>query len=528
MATKPFDLAEFLAVCADVLGQPSVDATSNLFDEGGDSLTATHLAVVLEKRWNARLDANDIMSADNFVALHHLVARSAHSANRDPIPAQVSSAAGLPSLNQAIRLELDDDVLTATGTRYPHNIAVGVRSHQPLDLSRVKRACLLLAARHVTLRSTFSAGRVSVTDDTWIGIETIETADVTNATVCAEVDRRIRELIPVETPPWRVLLLGGPRRWQVVVFVMDHLLSDGESMDVLLRDFIAFYEKNDPQLSPIVSYYDWAAWQRTDELPRAVQAARAFVDAENPGGALLPEIRLTVSRDNSAAGWDLTTFTVGTASFRSLSDMAARCSVSAYQALLLAITVALNDLRAPGRFGVIRAVSNRTYPETAEMVGWVANMAYIPLEPNFNDSVATGLARVRRISAAASAMATVPVRALQERLWTGPTPLHRVPSVFVDYRVEGRNPAYTLSGDWQRIDILAPVFPVPGYSLWLTKRPNDVLDVTLGYDRAALTAAAANALVQRLAQTIDLIGTDANWTLSDIERLLDSVPGDDR
>jgi hypothetical protein len=68
------DVESLAALCAEVIGVHSVAPEDNFFDVGGDSVSAAHLAVLLDERWGRRLDIFTIIAADSIRVLHEALA----------------------------------------------------------------------------------------------------------------------------------------------------------------------------------------------------------------------------------------------------------------------------------------------------------------------------------------------------------------------------------------------------------------------------------------------------------------------
>jgi acyl carrier protein len=63
-------LAEFTALCAEILGVPELSGDTNFSEAGGDSITAARLVVEVEERWGVRLDMSDVFTASTVNMLH--------------------------------------------------------------------------------------------------------------------------------------------------------------------------------------------------------------------------------------------------------------------------------------------------------------------------------------------------------------------------------------------------------------------------------------------------------------------------
>ena len=62
-------LAQFTALCAEILGLGGLSAEANFFDVGGDSIAAARLAVEADERWGVDVDMLEAFTAPTIGAL---------------------------------------------------------------------------------------------------------------------------------------------------------------------------------------------------------------------------------------------------------------------------------------------------------------------------------------------------------------------------------------------------------------------------------------------------------------------------
>lgn len=127
--------------------------------------------------------------------------------------------------------------------RIPPLLTAGVRLRGPLDTGRLRAAWDALAARHDTLRSTYRTEGGQLTQIVAPSVRLpLETADAEPGEypelVRAEVDR---PFALESAPPIRMRLLRfGPDDHAVLV-VVHHMVGDGRTLELLVRDLWALY-----------------------------------------------------------------------------------------------------------------------------------------------------------------------------------------------------------------------------------------------------------------------------------------------
>ena len=115
-------------------------------------------------------------------------------------------------------------------------------------------------------------------------------------------ERAVRKLMEQEAqqrfdlsagPLFRVRLVRMSAREHLLLLTMHHIISDGWSLSVLLRELSALYRAyvrgEDAGLSePVLQYADYALWQRNWIVPARVDRSRDSADrglVENTGTA---------------------------------------------------------------------------------------------------------------------------------------------------------------------------------------------------------------------------------------------------
>lgn len=146
-----------------------------------------------------------------------------------------------------------------------YHIAVPLRVRGPLDLAALRGALDGLTRRHESLRTRFPAdadGRptVVVEDTVEVPLTIVDAADATAAQEL--VDAAAAEPFDLAGGPLlRALLIRLGPEDHVLFLGQHHIVGDGWSVDVLLRDLVTLYRGGEPPALP-VQYGDFAVWRR--------------------------------------------------------------------------------------------------------------------------------------------------------------------------------------------------------------------------------------------------------------------------
>ena len=263
------------AIWAEVLGVQSVGVEENFFDLGGHSLLATQVMSRLRGVFDIELHLRSLFRSPTVRGLSKLVEQAV--SEESGIVAPPITPAGrdgkLPLSFAQQRLWFLDqlDPLNAS-----YNIPAALRLEGRLDVDALGRALNEIVRRHEALRTRFAL----VDGDPVQVIEPAETFKLgfVDLSHLGETEREAaaRKLAAEEaarpfdlsqSPMLRVRLLRLADEHHVLLFTLHHIITDGWSSGVLIREvsqLYAAYSKGEP--SPLeelsIQYADFAVWQR--------------------------------------------------------------------------------------------------------------------------------------------------------------------------------------------------------------------------------------------------------------------------
>ncbi|MEV0002879.1 amino acid adenylation domain-containing protein [Micromonospora sp. NPDC050980] len=280
-----------------------------------------------------------------------------------------------------------------------YHIAVPLRVRGPLDVETLRAALAALGARHESQRTRFPAdadGRptVVVADTADIPLTVVEAAD--EAAAQALVDAAAAEPFDLAHGPLlRALLIRLSDTDHVLFLGQHHIVGDGWSVDVLLRDLITLYRGGEPPALPI-QYGDFAAWEARElDGPQA----RAHVDYWKQRLAGITPLELPLDRPRPATQTyrgDFVEFQLDPAATEALNALARDSGGTLFMTLLSAYQVLLARHAGQDDFAVGASVAGRSAPELENVVGMFINMLPLRAELAGEPTFAELLARTRR------------------------------------------------------------------------------------------------------------------------------------
>jgi amino acid adenylation domain-containing protein len=290
-----------------------------------------------------------------------------------------------------------------------YTVPQAVRLRGPLDTGRLAEALARVVARHESLRMSFPAdedGRpqVVVTTDGDVRLLLREipagTADGEREALLARwIDEEVsRPFDLAGGPVLRAVLLRAAADEHVLVLVHHHIVSDGWSSELFLRELLDAYATGPgapPATEPAVRYGDFAAWQR-DRYRGEVR--RTDLDHWKARLAGVPPLDLPLDRPRPAeptfrgAGQGIA---LDAELSRAVLELGAVHGATPYMTLLAAYQALLARWSGQDDFAVGSTVAGRIVPELEPLVGLFANVLALRADLTDDPDFVTLLGRVR-------------------------------------------------------------------------------------------------------------------------------------
>ncbi len=261
-----------------------------------------------------------------------------------------------------------------------------------VDVARLRLIFDRLVARHAILRTVYPAANgvptVRVLEQHPLGLEAYDTAALDAAAFRSLLELRAWEPFDIERGPlFRLQVYHRPEGRDVLLIRMHHIITDGWSMEQVVRDLITGYLGLAADAPEAGADLDFAVFARADRaMPATPEGERALAEwraqLAQPG-ALVP---LPLDRPRGAGPirhggridfvWD-EAFTRRVAAFAGTSG------ASTYATLLAAFKTWLHAESRAADIPVWYCNANRSDRRLAALVGWVEKMSLdrFPLDP---------------------------------------------------------------------------------------------------------------------------------------------------
>ncbi|MEW5928487.1 MAG: amino acid adenylation domain-containing protein, partial [Gemmatimonadota bacterium] len=424
-------LVEALLVehAARVLGvDPArVDREQPLVALGLDSLRAMELKGALEASLGAAVPVSALLDDTRLDRLAAELLEQVFLADV-AVPAGVAPAGGDAPLSFAQERLWFLDRLQPGSAAY--NIPLALRVRGGIDAGVLARALEEIVRRHEALRTVFASvegrpvQRVRAPAPVLLPVDDLRDLPAAGREAEAQWIARGEAGRPFDLaagPLLRARLVRLGEDEQLLVLVMHHIVGDGGSAGVLLRELGALYPAllagEDPPLPPLPTQYaGWALRQRESLRGETVEAQLAWWRERLRGVAPLPlptdRPRPPVQSFRGAAH----RFEVPAEVMDGVRALARPQGATPFMALLAAWSLLLARYAGEGDVAVGTTVSSRDRAEVAGLVGLFVNTLVLRVEVAPEDGFRALLARARTAALEAFGRQDVPFERLVEEV----------------------------------------------------------------------------------------------------------------
>ena len=241
----------------EVLGLKKIGINDNFFELGGHSLKATIVVTRIYKELNVEMSLREIFQTPTIKGIAKYIREAENNLYSAIKPAGIQD--GYPVSSAQKRLYIIHK-LEGAGTSY--NMPQVLVIQGKLDRERFENAFRGLVARHETLRTSFEMREGEPVQRVHEDIKLTINYQVAAET---EIDNIVKGFIRPfdlsQAPLLRVGLIKINETKHVLLYDMHHIIADGVSMGILIKEFISLYQGQSlPELR--IQYKDFTVWQQ--------------------------------------------------------------------------------------------------------------------------------------------------------------------------------------------------------------------------------------------------------------------------
>ncbi|MBN1050267.1 hybrid non-ribosomal peptide synthetase/type I polyketide synthase [Clostridium botulinum] len=378
------------SIWGEVLGLDEINIYENFYELGGDSLIATRILNLINKKAGVTIGIQDFFKNTN---IHDLAkCLSDKKLSYDNCVLKISKAKKLdyyPISSAQKRLyilnQFDKDSVH-------YNEPSVMRICGKLNKEDFENAIYKLIERHDSLRTSFKLVNNEPVQKIEDNIEfKINYLSSDEDHISEIIKKSIKPFKLNEGPLMRVSLITTSKDRHLLIFDMHHIICDGTSMHILLEDFIALYKNKVVQ--PLnLQYTDFSIWQEelfnTDEIKRQEEYWLKLFEGEIPVLNLpLDYQRPGILNYNGAE----VEFSLDKEWTSKLNSLISKMGVTSYMALLATFTIMLQKYTNQDDIVVGTPVEGRNNADLQNIIGIFVNTLAMRNKPEdnktFNDFI---------------------------------------------------------------------------------------------------------------------------------------------
>jgi amino acid adenylation domain-containing protein len=519
-------------IWSEVLRVERIGVEDNFFAVGGHSLLATQVISRLRSAFQVELSLRSLFEQSTCAALAEYIDNALTqtvSAAPQLLHCDVSEPAPLSFTQQ--RLWFLDQLEPGSAL---YNIGAAVRIEGELNVSALEQSFRELERRHESLRTRFvvvDGSPVQVIDP-----PAARDLPITVLTENPEREAEFQRLATEETrtpfdlthgPLLRPRLFRLANHEHVLLVTMHHIISDGWSIKVLMRELAALVEAfSHLQLSPLpelpIQYADFARWQRERLQGELLETQLSYWKQRLAGAPLLLELPL----DNPRPA--VQTY-VGTRQSlllpQPLSEAIGTLSTTEGHTLFVVLLAAFKTLlyryTNPTDIVVGSPVAGRNHLDTEELIGFFVNTLVLRTNVSDDPTFVELAQRVREAVLEAQEHQDIPFERLVEELQVN-RDLSRSPLFQVMFILQNAAPDdLKLSGlklTPMEIDSGTSKFDLT----FFVDETREGLRTTVEYNTDLFEASTITRLLRHFEMLLEAIVSDRDRRLSELPLLDDS------
>jgi amino acid adenylation domain-containing protein len=398
-------------IWCEVLKLPSVARGDNFFNLGGHSLLVTHTILRVRDILKVELPIRSLFESPTLAQFSQLVQEQIGKGKQNELTTitPVPRDGDLPLSYSQQRMWIFESLASESAS---FHVPLGVRLKGKLRVAALEQTFSEIIRRHESLRTVFPAvngGPVQIIQPPARGVlpivdlSALSTADREQQAKTLAQSETLRRFDLNKGPLLRLMLLRMEKEDHIVICTMHHIISDGQSLEVVISEISQIYSAlSQGQPSPLaelnIQYADYVAWQRRwlqgEELEsRLAYWRKQLQDA--PRRLSLPR-RSTAPRVRSFQG-ARQEMNFSLEVLEGLRELSRRQGVTLLMTMLSAFVVMLKYYSGEEDIVVGSSYANRDQPEAEKLIGILVNS--MPLRVDLSGAITFKdvLSRVRAV-----------------------------------------------------------------------------------------------------------------------------------
>jgi amino acid adenylation domain-containing protein len=378
------------AVWSRVLGinRESIGIDDNFFQRGGNSLKATRLLARIHKEFDMELPLNELFKSPTVRGLSLYMEKSAKNLYSSLEPIEKKDYYPLsPAQKRLFVLQQKHPTNTA------YHITGMVALEGKVQRDKLQKVFKALIDRHESLRTSFITvneipyQKVYSPGEVEFELEWYDAGHTENFILPFDLSQAPLMRVGLIEPPHTSTALRGHPRWStytsqegkkqpyILMIDMHHIISDGVSTGILMKELMAFYAGKEQQELK-VQYKEFGQWQQEQNQPGQISPQESYWLEQFQTGDDIPVLQLPTDYTRPAEKTfegSTVTFEIPKENTRALKDLALKTETTFFMILLAAFNVFISKLSQQEDIVIGIPVSGRRHSDLEGIVGMFVN-----------------------------------------------------------------------------------------------------------------------------------------------------------
>ncbi|MEM8677667.1 MAG: amino acid adenylation domain-containing protein, partial [Cyanobacteria bacterium P01_G01_bin.67] len=433
-----------LGIWQEVLNRNSISIDSNFFELGGHSLLVTRVISQVREAFTIELPLRSLFEHPTIKDLGRVI----NSQQNDSISIGVSLAEGIPldgaekPSDIAIVSREGELALSFAQQRQwflhqlepdnpAYNISTAVKVTGNLDIAKLQQCLNILVKRQEILQTAFltveGKPQLQINPDTTINLQAIALRELSEG----EKEERIQQLktedarqpFAIETSPlMRVKLLQISAEENTLLLSVHHIIADGWSLGVLVKEIVELYQKADKvgangiRPIPEIQYLDYAAWQREYLQGEILERQLDYWQEKLQDAPAVSSFPTDYGRSNEPAAAEITRFKIDRHTTKTLKQIANQHQATLFMMVLSGLYLLLHRYTGNDDLVIGTPIANRERAEFENLIGLFANTLALRANLAHNPSFTELLEQIRENTLTAYSHQDLPFEQLVDKL----------------------------------------------------------------------------------------------------------------
>ncbi|MBE0361873.1 hypothetical protein PULV_a4250 [Pseudoalteromonas ulvae UL12] len=406
-----------------------VGNADNFFHLGGHSLTAMRLVSIVKTQLEKSLNVKTVFEYPVLGELANYIETQSVCNDIADMPIhQRESSCDIPLSFSQERLWILDQIGKGSAE---YNMPIALDVDGNFDIEAAEKALNALVERHEILRTNYvveqQVPRQLIRQKPTLKVNFQDLSNASTPEQQVKIESLINEDMMLSFDLSQDLMIRASfikcgESKGVLLFNTHHIASDGWSEDIIIRDFVSYYEaySNGKELSMPkldVQYADFALWQRQRFTPSFLDEQLGYWKSQLQGIPAIHGLRTDFSRSARQSHLGAVhRFNISGLQTKNVYSLAKECGVTPFMVLHAAFSVLLAKYSNQQDIVLGTPVANRTNTQLENMVGFFVNTLVLRLDCDGENTFSTLLQQAKDVNVSAQAHQDVPFEMLVERL----------------------------------------------------------------------------------------------------------------